>query len=217
MKGFLVTFEGIEGSGKSTQIKLLAERLRAAGHDVELAREPGGTPAGDAIRSILLSPATGELDPVTELLLFSAARRELARRVIAPAITAGRIVLVDRFADSTMAYQGCARGLDRELINVMTNIVLGGVRPDLTIILDMPAEEGLARANGRISSEGSGEARFEKESLEFHRRVRSGYLDIARSDPGRVRVVEAMGEPERIHEEIFGMVQAILPGEDGGE
>ncbi|MGK7346007.1 MAG: dTMP kinase [Candidatus Nitrospinota bacterium M3_3B_026] len=215
MKGLLITFEGVEGSGKSTQIKLLAERLRAAGRDVELAREPGGTPAGDAIRGILLDPRTDRLDPVTELLLFSAARRELAKNVIAPAITAGKIVLVDRFADSTMAYQGFARGLDRELISVMTNIVLGGVRPDLTIVLDMPAEEGLARANGRIDAEGSEEARFEKESLEFHHRVRSGYLEIAGSDPGRVKVVEAAGEAEKIGEEVFRVVRDILPG--GGE
>ena len=209
-KGMFITFEGVEGCGKTTQMSLAADRLRAMGHTVETTREPGGTPAGAAVRKILLSPDTGDLDPMTELLLFSAARRELITRVIRPALETGAIVLCDRFADSTTAYQGYGRGLDMELIRKITETTLDGLWPDLTIVLDVPAEEGLKRANGRMEKEGRGEARFENEDVEFHRRVRQGFLDIAKREPGRVKVVDSTRPLEAVSEATLWIMKETL-------
>ncbi|MBI4829083.1 MAG: dTMP kinase, partial [Nitrospinae bacterium] len=145
-KGILITFEGMEGSGKTTHAALLAERLRGMGHDPLLTREPGGTQLGQRVREILLDPRTGELDPLTELLLFSAARRELVTQIIAPALAEGRVVLCDRYADSTRAYQGHGRGVDRDLIGRISSLVIAGATPARTLLFDLTPEEGLARA-----------------------------------------------------------------------
>lgn len=211
MRGVFIVFEGVEGGGKSTQIAMLAERLRKMGFDVETTREPGGTQVGAAIRKILLSPDTGALDPMTELLLFSAARSELLASVIKPAIEDGRVVLCDRFSDSTMAYQGYGRGLDKELIEDLTGKVVGGFSPDRVVVMDLPVEDGLARAGGRMVKEGRGEARFEDESLEFHRRVRDGFLKIAEAAPERVRIVDSTKSVEDVHEAVFNSVKDVLP------
>jgi dTMP kinase len=152
MKGVFVTFEGIEGSGKSTQIGLLADHLTTLGRPVTLTREPGGTPIGDQVRKILLDPASKGLDPVAELLLYAASRAQHLREVILPALEKGRVVLCDRFSDATLAYQGHGRGLDIDMIRALDRIVTGGRLPDLTILLDIGAAAGLARARGRNSS-----------------------------------------------------------------
>lgn len=210
-KGVFVTFEGVEGSGKSTQIRLLADGLKKAGYTVTLTREPGGTTPGEALRKIALDPRTGGLDPLTELLIFSAARRELISRVIAPALTAGHVVLCDRFADSTTAYQGYARGLDMQMMGQLNSAVTQGAWPDRTIVLDVDAQEGLTRSVTRMAMEGSTtEARFEEEGLAFHRRVRDGYLQIAGKDPQRVKIINP-GTVEDIRRAVFSSVCDLFP------
>ncbi|VAX23626.1 Thymidylate kinase [hydrothermal vent metagenome] len=205
-KGGFITFEGTEGCGKSVQIWTLAEKLRSEGHDVILTREPGGTETGTDIRKILLRPETGHIDPVTELLLFSAARREIVTQIIAPAIKKGSIVLCDRFADSTVAYQGSARGMDLTLIDEMIRLACGDVWPDMTLILDLPVEEGLKRADKRIEGEGTCEARFEAESLAFHHKVREGFMKIAEKDPARVKLINAVGTIDEVHVRVYKAV-----------
>ncbi|MBI4665486.1 MAG: dTMP kinase [Nitrospinae bacterium] len=211
MTGVFITFEGIEGSGKSTQINLLADRLRADGWQVVVTREPGGTPAGQALRKILLDPATGSLDSLTELLLFSAARRELVSKIIAPAVSAGQIVLCDRFADSTVAYQGYGRGMDISSIKSITQMVCGDAWPDKTIILDLPVEDGLKRASARFAVEGHAEARFEYEGVKFHIRVREGFQKIAQAEPERVTLIGATGDVEDVALSVYESVKRILP------
>jgi dTMP kinase len=211
MRGFFITFEGIEGSGKTTQISLLADYLVAAGRSVRLTREPGGTPIGDQVRKILLDPANAALDPRAELLLYAAGRAQHLAEFIRPALEGGAIVLCDRFSDATYAYQGHGRGLDLELIGDLDRLVTGGMRPDLTILLDIDASKGLARARGRNSRHGLGaEARFENEHLPFHERVRRGYLELARREPGRFRVVDASRQPEAVHREVRQLVEERL-------
>jgi dTMP kinase len=207
MKGLFITFEGIEGSGKSTQLVLLANTLQLRGMRVLLTREPGGTPIGDQVRKILLDPAHTALEPKAELLLYAASRAQHLSEAILPALAAGMIVLCDRFSDATLAYQGYGRGLDLELIRALDRIVCAGTKPDLTILFDIDAATGLARAHGRNASCGlQAEARFENEELAFHERVRQGYLALAKQQPDRVRVVDASLSPE----EIQVKVQAIL-------
>ena len=210
-KGVFVTFEGVEGSGKSTQIRLLAEALKKAGYTVTVTREPGGTAPGEALRKIALDPHTGELDPMTELLIFSAARRELISRVISPALGNGHIVLLDRFADSTTAYQGYARGLNLAMIEQLNRTVTEGAWPERTIVLDVDVEEGLTRSVTRMAMEGSTtEARFEGEGLDFHGRVRDGYLQISKKDPQRVKVIKP-GTVEDIRRAVFSTVSDLFP------
>jgi dTMP kinase len=210
-KGAFVTFEGVEGSGKSTQIRLLADGLKKAGYTVTLTREPGGTTPGEALRKIALDPHTGELDPLTELLIFSAARRELISRVIVPALKAGHVVLCDRFADSTTAYQGYARGLNMEMMGQLNRAVTQGAWPDRTIVLDMDVEEGLTRSVTRMAVQGvSDEARFEEESLTFHLRVREGYLEIASKDPQRVKIIKP-GTVDEVRKAVFTSVSDLFP------
>lgn len=209
-KGILITFEGMEGSGKTTHAALLAERLRGMGRDPLLTREPGGTQLGQRVREILLDPRTGALDPLTELLLFSAARRELVTQVIAPALAEGRVVLCDRYADSTRAYQGHGRGVDRDLIGRVASLVIAGATPARTLLFDLPPEEGLARAINRNAREGGHETRFENELLDFHRRVRDGFLAIARAEPDRVAVIDAAAPVEQVKEAVFAAVAGAL-------
>jgi dTMP kinase len=211
MQGMFVTFEGIEGSGKSTQIALIADYLSTHGRSATLTREPGGTPIGDQIRKILLDPANTALDPKAELMLYAAGRAQHLAEVIMPELKAGRIVLCDRFSDATLAYQGYGRGLDLELIRDLDRLVTAGLRPDLTVLLDIDAAAGLSRARGRNSRGGlEAEARFENEHLSFHERVRQGYLDLARQEPGRYRMVDASLPPEMVQTEIRRIVDELL-------
>ena len=211
MSGAFITFEGIEGSGKSTQISRLLLHLTEQGRLVRLTREPGGTPIGDQVRRILLDPANRLLDPTAELLLYAASRAQHLREVILPAIAAGRTVLCDRFSDATLAYQGYGRGLSIPTIRELDRIVTAGLRPALTILLDLPAETGLGRARGRNTSQGlHNEARFENEDLLFHNRVRDGYLRLAQEEPGRIRIVNAARTPEEIQDDVRTIVDEVL-------
>ncbi len=211
MRGTFITFEGIEGSGKSTQITLLAKHLTAQGKSVTLTREPGGTPIGDQVRKILLDPANTALDPRAELLLYAACRAQHLAELIAPELRAGKIVLCDRFSDATLAYQGYGRGIDGELIRSLDRIVTGGMRPDLTILLDIDAATGLSRARGRNRLGGlDAEARFENEHLTFHERIRRGYLELAKQEPFRFRIVDATLSPEDIQNTIRHLVDEML-------
>ncbi len=210
-KGLFITFEGVEGSGKSTHIATLAKKLEGLGHKVTTTREPGGTPVGMAIRSILLDPATGEIDPVTELLLFSAARSELVTTVIIPALDNGDIVLCDRFVDSTFAYQGGARGIDFAGIKGMAMMTCKGVWPIRTIVLDIPVETGLDRAKSRNKDNNAeAEGRFEKEDLDFHIRVSQSFREIASVDPQRVRVVSSEPPVEEVSKKVFEAIEDLL-------
>lgn len=204
-QGFFISFEGGEGAGKSTQIRRLAERLRAAGHDVVVTREPGGSPGAEAIRELLVNGAADRWSPVTETLLMYAARRDHVERVIRPALSRGAIVLCDRFADSTRAYQGAGGDAPASLIALLEDHVLGGTIPDMTLILDLPAEIGLQRAEAR-----GGAARFESKGLAFHERLRAGYLDIARREPERCVVIEANAELDAVTDAIIEAVERRL-------
>ena len=186
-RGCFITFEGGEGAGKSTQIRRLAERLRAEARDVVLTREPGGSPGAESIRELLLNGAVDRWSPLTEALLMNAARRDHIERVIAPALARGAVVLCDRFADSTRAYQGAGGAVDLNVIAQLEAAVVGEMRPDLTLIFDLPVAEGLRRALSR----NGGEERFEAKGEAFHERLRAAYLDIARSEPDRCVVIDA--------------------------
>lgn len=201
MRGGFITFEGIEGSGKTTQIGLLSRALHARGIAHVLTREPGGTPAGDRIRSLLLDPAT-RLSAPAELLLYAAARAEHLERVIRPALAAGRMVLCDRYLDATRAYQGSGRGLPLDWIEAIHALEPLRLAPDTTLLLDLDAAVGLERARGRNARGGQNEGRFEAEDLPFHRRVREGYLALAKSEPERFRVVDASGDPEAVQRRV---------------
>lgn len=204
-QGFFISFEGGEGAGKSTQIRRLADRLQAAGHDVVVTREPGGSPGAEAIRELLVNGAADRWSPVTETLLMYAARRDHVERVIRPALSRGAIVLCDRFADSTRAYQGAGGDAPASLIASLEDHVLGGTIPDLTLILDLPAEVGLQRAEAR-----GGAARFESKGLAFHERLRAGYLEIARREPDRCVVIEANAEVDAVTAAISDAVDQKL-------
>jgi dTMP kinase len=211
MSGAFITFEGIEGSGKSTQISRLQQHLSEQGRPVRLTREPGGTPIGDQVRGILLDPANRLLDPTAELLLYAASRAQHLREVILPELKAGRIVLCDRFSDATLAYQGYGRGLSIPTIRELDRIVTAGLRPALTVLLDLPAETGLCRARGRNTAQGlHNEARFENEDLLFHNRVREGYLQLAQEEPERIRIVNAARPPEAVQENVRKIVDEVL-------
>ena len=203
--GFLISFEGIEGCGKSTQVKLLAKRLEKAGRSCLLTREPGGTQIGREIRRVLLHPAHHRMAPEVELALYFADRGQHLREVIWPALDEGRIVITDRFTDSSIAYQGFARGLSRRLIRSFDQLMTGGARPRVTVLLDLKPEDGLRRARVRNerTRRSRTQGRFELERLEFHRRVRKGYLQLARQEKWRYIVVPAVGERLQIHEEIW--------------
>lgn len=194
--GTFITFEGGEGSGKSTQLALLAEKLRAAGVDVVSLREPGGTAVGEAVRAILLDPEHHGLDASAELLLYEAARAQLVAEVIEPALSAGEVVLCDRFFDSTTAYQGYARGLDLAEIARLNAAATGGLTPDRTLVFDVDVATGIARATH------GGADRLEREDVAFHERVRAGFLALAAHEPDRVRVVDASGSPDAVADRV---------------
>lgn len=197
-RGRFITLEGGEGSGKSTQAALLADDLSAAGRDVLLTREPGGAPGAEDIRGLLVTGSVGRWDPLTEALLHYAARREHVLGAIAPALDAGRWVVCDRFADSTLAYQGWGHGVSREIIAALHQAVVGDVCPDLTLILDLPVDAGLERAAARHG----GEDRYERMDSAFHERLRKGFLEIARKEPARCAVIDATASVEAIRAEI---------------
>ncbi len=213
--GFFITFEGIEGCGKTTQIRLLAERLREQGLDVVLTREPGGCPISDKIRAILLDAANREMVPLTELLLYAAARAQHVAQVVVPALQSGAVVLCDRFTDATLAYQHAGRGIGRDTIDLLNTLACQGTSPDLTVLMDCEVTVGLGRARSRIEA-GSGprEERFELEALSFHQRVRDGYLHQAGAEPGRFLTVDAAGSIDRIAASISEQVFKRL-GENG--
>lgn len=196
-----ITFEGGEGCGKSTQARALYRRLSSSGIPVVLTHEPGGTPLGNSLRRWL--KGGGEIDPETELLLFTASRAHLVARVIRPALEKGTVVICDRFADSTIVYQGYGRGLDLALIEAANNIASQGLRPDLTVLLDIDAERGLARKRLRD--------RFEREEIAFHQRVRDGYLEMAKVDPGRWLVIDGSLPKKEIERLIWERVAPLLP------
>lgn len=193
--GVFITFEGIEGCGKTTQLRLLKERLEAAGERVTSTREPGGCPIADKMRAILLDAENSAITPLSELLLYAAARAQHVREVIAPALEQGGIVLCDRFTDATIAYQGHGRGLDLATIGQLNALATGGVEPELTVLIDCPVQVGLSRALARIeSTSGAREERFELESVLFHERVRAGYRALASAQPDRFLVIDGSGD-----------------------
>jgi dTMP kinase len=188
-----ITFEGIEGSGKSTQVDRAARFLEGRGVEVVRTREPGGTAIGNALRAALLDPDHGDMAPLTELLIVYAARAQHIEEVIQPALDDGKVVLCDRYEDSTMAYQGYGRGIPLETIKLLSSLTTTGVKPGLTFLLDLPVEEGLDRARRRNENgEAGGEERLDRETVEFHRRVREGYRTLAEDNPGRFRVLNAL-------------------------
>jgi dTMP kinase len=201
-----ISFEGIDGSGKTTQLKLLETHLRSQKLPVLLAREPGGTEVGESIRQILLHSKTTHLTPLSELLLYYASRHQNLHQKILPARNAGHWVLCDRFADASMAYQGYGRGIDLAVVESLNKVVIGNHWPDLTVLIDIDPVLSLGRARDRNRNDTVDEGRFERESLDFFARVRHGYLEIARKDPGRVRVVSGEQPVETLHREIVGLL-----------
>jgi dTMP kinase len=205
--GLFISFEGGEGVGKSTQVRRLAARLEASGHEVVVTREPGGSPGAEAIRNLVLNGSADRWIPVTETLLMYASRRDHIERTLRPALDRGAVVLCDRYADSTRAYQGAAGGADPGLIQALETFILEDVRPDRTLVFDLDPELGLARALGRPDAE----ARFESKGLDFHRRLRAGFLAIARDEPERCRIVDASGDPDTVEARVLEALQD-LPG-----
>jgi dTMP kinase len=206
MAGRFITFEGGEGAGKSTQLRLLAEALRHRGQDVVVTREPGGSEGAEQIRSLLVEGPTTRWDGVTEALLHFAARRDHLRTTIWPALKAGRWVLCDRFADSTMAYQGYGQGLPLGLLRQLYHLAVGDFAPDLTILLDLPVTEGLARTVTR----GGGEDRYERMDLGFHQRLRDGFLDLAGENPDRFAVLSASDDKMAIAQKVLVILDQRL-------
>lgn len=204
--GLFVTFEGGEGSGKTTQLERLAARLRAAGHVPLVTREPGGTPLAESVRDLLMAHAVegGAPVPLAEAFLMEAARAELVAKVIAPALAAGRVVLCDRYADSTLAYQGAGRGLDAGFLAAMNAAATGGLTPALTLLFDLDPADGIARR-------GAAKNRFDREPLEFHRRVRGRLLELADAAPSRFVRIDASRPADEVAERVWEAVAARLP------
>jgi len=211
MAGCFITFEGGEGAGKSTQIGRLRDRLEQLGQPVIVTREPGGSPYAEEIRSFLLSGRAKRFGPFAEAMLFAAARIDHLDKTILPALQSGTHVLCDRFADSTRAYQGSLGNVDSTLIDGLERIALKGIKPDLTIILDLPAEKGLARAGARRASLGEGVDRFEGEDISFHNSLRQAYLTIAQSHPDRCVVINADQAPNDVEAAVWAAVRERLP------
>jgi dTMP kinase len=205
-----ITFEGPEGSGKSTQLILLAAWLRGLGQDVLTTREPGGTVIGDRVRAILLDPACAEMRAEAELLLFSAARAQHVGQVIRPHLARGGVVLCDRYADSSLAYQGYGRGLELATLQVITTFATGGLRPDLVVFLDIDAEAGLRRKQLHAHDDASQWNRMEQETLAYHQRVREGYWQMAAAEPGRWLLVDADQAVEAVQAIVQARVRDLL-------
>ncbi len=203
MRGIFMTFEGSEGSGKSTQIALIEKYLKSKGHDLLLIREPGGVKISEAIRNLLLDVKNVEMNNECEVLLYMAARAQLVGEVIRPALASGKIVLCDRFLDSTLVYQGYGHGMDLNIIKNIGEFSTQGLVPDLTLLFDIDTEEGLSRA-------GQNKDRIEQRSLEYHRRVRAGYLQLAQEHPERFRIIRVNRSKEDIFEEVKTHIEQCL-------
>ena len=204
-----ITFEGIEGSGKTTQLNRLAATLRERGKNVVLTKEPGGTPLADRIRAILLDSGS-VIDPVAELFLFAASRRQNVMEVIRPAIARGDVVLCDRFTDSTLAYQGFGRLLTLDRLRALNDWATDSTRPDVVLIFDLAEELGLTRARSRNEEAAADEGRFELEDLRFHRRVREGYLALAAAEPRRYAVISAEGTSDEVYARMMDVLESRL-------
>jgi len=208
-----ITFEGVEGSGKTTQIQRLKKYLSRKGISCKVTREPGGAPIGEKVRKILLNPDHHEMVPTTELLLYEAARAQHVKEVIKPFLKKGGIVLCDRFSDATLAYQGYGRRIDLKWIDLFNRLASQGIKPDVTFLLDCPSDVGLKRALQRNQTlKQEREERFEREEIQFHRRVRKGYLAIAKKQPRRVKVIDTREGEERVFEKIRKIVDNLIEG-----
>ena len=205
MNGVFISFEGIEGTGKSTHVRLLANHLRVLGHTVIQTAEPGGTPISLKIRQLLLSLDSRGMDYMTELLLYNAARVQHIREVISPALRQGDIVITDRFSDSTLAYQGYGRGIDRQVIEALDAVATNSMRPDLTLLLDIDVETGLRR-NKEINKND----RLELEDVAFHEKVKKGFHEIAKEEPERIRLIPCSDSIDAVHAKIKDVVTAFL-------
>lgn len=205
-EGLFITFEGLEGAGKSTQAQMLVNHLEREGYPVLLTREPGGTPIGEAIRDLLIDPAHEEMDPLAEVFLFAAARRQHVEQLIRPRLSEGTIVVCDRFADATVAYQGYGRRVHLTQIREVNGMCLWRTQPDLTFYLDIEPGLGLARLRERYRQDGSVADRLERLDLDFFSRVREGYMDLVRDEPGRMRYLDASLEREALHARIVDCV-----------
>ncbi|MEO0019768.1 MAG: dTMP kinase [candidate division WOR-3 bacterium] len=203
MRGVLITFEGVEGSGKTTQAQLLVEYLRGKGVEAIFTREPGGTEIGERVREIVLDPKIERMDALAELFLYLASRTQLVREKLMPALAAGKVVVSDRFTDSSVAYQGYGRGLGERLVSRLNKIATRGLKPDLTVFIDVPVGVGSKRKQGKPD-------RLEKEREEFHRLVRAGYLKIAQRAKGRIKIVNGERTKEEIQSEIGSLVEGFL-------
>lgn len=208
LTGTFITFEGIDGSGKSTQLRLLANYLEQAGCEVLLTREPGGTPVGNRLRAALLD-AQEEVDPLTELLVFAADRAQHVRRVLRPALELGRVVFSDRYADATAAYQGAGRGFSPELISEIIQLATEGLKPDLTLLFDLSVDDSTTRTRRRTNGSQRGD-RLDSENADFHTRVRDAYLQLAKLEPDRIKVIKTNQPQELTHARAKEIVVPFL-------
>jgi dTMP kinase len=208
VSGTFITFEGIDGSGKSTQLRLLAHFLKQAGCEVLLTREPGGTPLGNRLRAALLD-AHEEVDPLTELLVFAADRAQHVRRVLRPALAMGQVVFSDRYADATTAYQGAGRGFSPELISEIIQLATEGLKPDLTVLFDLSVDDSTTRTRRRTNGTQRGD-RLDSENSEFHNRVREAYLRLAEAEPDRIKIIETNQPFELTHQSVKEIVVPFL-------
>jgi len=207
MAGAFITFEGIDGCGKSTQLRLLASELRVRGLDVVTTREPGGTPIGQRLRAVLLD-VQEQVDPLTELLVFAADRAQHVRTLMRPALAVNKIVMSDRYADATVAYQGSGRGFKPEVIQEIVQLATDGLIPDLTLLFDLSVPESAMRTRRRLAAKHSD--RLDREHAEFHERVRNAYMEIAKAQPERVRVIDARGSVQETQQLVMGIVMPFL-------
>ena len=209
-RGLFITFEGPEGSGKSTQLRRLAARLRSEGRTVLETAEPGGTAIGMQIRRVLLDAKNHELRPTTELLLMFAARAQNVDELILPALSRGEIVLCDRFTDSSLVYQGAARGLGAEVVYEVDRIACRGLVPDVTIVVDIATEVGLERARARNQNSQEVETRLDEQAIDFHRKVRDAYLQLAADEPNRVKLIDGAGSEEKVEKDVWIAISSVV-------
>jgi len=209
-RSLFITFEGMDGSGKTTQMRMLGQRLRACGRQVLETAEPGGTRIGMQIRRVLLDSANQELCPTAELLLYFACRAQNVDEWIVPALVAGKIVISDRFTDSTLVYQGCGRALGADTVMALDRIACRGLVPDLTLLIDIDAETSLARAHARNDRAPHAETRMDEQSIEFHRKVYDAYHALAAREPERVRIIDGHADREHMAEEIWSVVEPYV-------